>query len=896
MPGHEIKRPLSRMRDAFASAFFSLSFLLLAFTLIGCDRFFGHDEQVKDPLTMQEQGLSCVRSIGPDLRGFLAGQDRDPVKSVQCLSGALSKFAANTKGANPDGWTRGELSSFFEKYFKEESQARNTSEPFSTLAFEIAPFDADWVAQAKRRSIVTELFRWKAALFGGGEATLSRVELERIRTILEKVSGPLEAWRGQGRILSFAASLSGQSADIPSLERLTKSIRQVGEIFANELATNTGQKKIVREPMKLASLSDSLKQAGLDVLESRDRQQLVGIMKSIILAGDRSQIAGDEWSELARQATEMWISALRIQYGILQNSDAYSRDVDFVETTAQDILKSLARMVERHDGIISIEELRQLMTELENNRLLPKKVRAKSVNASFEAILGKLLGGNSLADKSELMKGLGQSQIERFKDVVHDWTEGQRIGIAIMSPVDFVTVDQAKISMSLIATADNDQVALRARHQMSELILRGRPLVHDPLGRLEISLDRVQGYRRTDLDALNITRVLMSAAMRGYSRETARAGNMPEINEAETQELFMDLKSIGRDLGIVDVRSLQSGYRTFMETNIFLSVSDGNAFISLHEMVEWFETVMGAGRVADQIHEDLVRDFKCGTNPVDVFGKQRLVAKCFRDNAAQVFLKRLSHLPNFVHALKTANARQNCPFFLQSFEKATRALGDSDLPVESSDIRAMSPVIHYVEALFTRYDANRSSILEKPEVWSVFPLIRPFIKKLAVDSTGKPIKLDTTMENAIFSWMLTFGEPPSGAGAGGITLYLYKWAMGLTNESAGFEDVVKILGSFAQVGREKKNKDFLAYYRTNRQLWENGIASNDKNIMTKTRELIQCSVEADVDLARLLQERGADIFAVDPKLDEDAQAEAVLGRMKSMVQANPQLQVLCLAF
>lgn len=890
MLGSHKKRLLSLVRDALASLTALVFLGASVLSITACDRFFGHDDQVKDPLTMRDQGLSCVRSVGPDLKAFLDGQDRDPVKSVDCLSGALGKFAANTRGANPDGWTRGELSSFFEKYFKEESQVKPSGEAPSVA------FEADWVSQAKRRSIVSELFRWKAALFGGGETTISREEVERIRGLLQKLSPALAEWRGQGRILSFAASLSGQPADITTLNRLTNSIRQVGEIIATELATNPPQKKTIREPMKLQALSDSLHQAGFDVLESKERQQLVRILKSVILAGDPQQIAGDEWSELARQASEIWVSALRIQYGIVQNTVAYDRDVDFVELTARDVTKSIGRMVERHDGLIGVDEIRSLVSELENNGLLPKSIRAKSVNSSLEAIFGKLLGGNSLANQNDLMKGLRSSHLDRLNDVIRDWTEGQRVGIAVMHPADFVTIDQAKQAMSVIVTTAVDKVGDRARQQMSELILRGRPLVHDPLGRLEISMERIQGYRRIDLDTLNFTRVLMSAAMRGYSHETARAGDMPQINEAETQELFMDLKSIGRDLGIVDVRSLQSGVRTFMETNVFLSVSDGDAYISLHEMVEWFETVMGAGRVADRIHEDLVRDYKCGTSPVDVFGKQRLNVKCFRDNLATVLRTRLSHLPNFIHALNMATERKAVPEFLLSFERAIRALGDSDLPVESSDIRGMSPVIHYAESLFTRYDANRSSHLESAEVWSVYPLIRPFIQKLAVDADGKPIKLDASEERAVFSWLLHYGSPPNSSGTGGIKFKLYQWTMAARNENASFEDVIKILSSFAQVGREKKNKNFLAYYASNGKQWEAGIASGDKKIMATTRDLVQCAAEADVDLLRLLQARRSDIFAIDPLLKPDEQGRAVLTRMKSMIQADPQLQVLCMAF
>ena len=73
-------------------------------------------------------------------------------------------------------------------------------------------------------------------------------------------------------------------------------------------------------------------------------------------------------------------------------------------------------------------------------------------------------------------------------------------------------------------------------------------------------------------------------------------------------------------------------------------------------------------------------------------------------------------------------------------------------------------------------------------------------------------------------------------------------------------------------------------------------ARGDKKMMEKTRDLFQCASEADVDLARLIQARRSDIFAVDSKLSDDDQGLSFLSRFKSMIQADPQLQVVCMAF
>lgn len=885
--------------------------LMTVVALTGCNHFFGHDDQVKDPMTVKDQGLSCVRTVGADLDVFMNGGDRDPVQIVDCLSSALTKFSENTRGASLDGWTRGELSSFFETYFKEESETHiriqtSASRTGGTapLSDAVANFDGDWIAQARRRAVVSELFRWKASLLGGGDTTLSRDELSRIRTLLVKARVPLAEWRGAGKLLSFRENFADHSADIPKLERITKSIRELTGLLAAELSATPSPSQSGsrgREPMNLQTLSSSLEQAGLRVLEAPERKSLIQAVKRVILAGEPQQIAGEEWPELVRQGGEIWIGALRLQYGIVQNISAYDRDLDFVQLTARDLATAMSRMVERHSGRISNDNIMRLATQLEANGLLPNTVKAKSVNGTLEAIFGKLLSGNSRPNQAELSSGLQRVHLERLLDVIQDWAEGQRVVLQIVAKSDYATVDHAKLVMSQIATKGKDRVDEAARLQLSELILRGRPLVHDQMKRLMIlPTDKILGYNRADLENLNITRVLMSAAMRGYSHEIARAGILPQITEAEIQELFMDLKSIGRDLGIVDVRSLQSGIRTFMEANIFLSVSDGNQFISLHEMAEWFETVMGAGRVADMIHEDLIKEGgggpRCGTGPVDVFGKLRLNAQCFRENIIPIFRSRMSHLPNFIRALDEAEKNRELPEFLRTLEMASRALGNSDLPIESSDVRVISPVVHYVEALFARYDVNSTSHLETPEVWSVFPLIRPFIQKLAVDADGKPIKLSAGEEKAVYSWLLEVGKPPSGTLGGKILLKSHQWTMWTVKEHAGFRDVVNILASFQEVGRTKKNNDVLKFYADNAKNWETALTRGDKKMMEKTRDLFQCASEADVDLARLIQARRSDIFAVDSKLSDDDQGLLFLNRFKSMVQADPQLQVVCMAF
>lgn len=872
----------------------SLSLAVLA--LSGCHHFFGNDNQVKEPLNFKEQGFSCVRTVGADLRMYLNGEDRDPVLVVDCLSAALAKFASNTRGANADGWTRSELSSFFETYFREESlvpfagsqlAAEPAVKPVPAKSAEsatVAPFDGDWVAQARRRAVVSELFRWKATLLGGGDQTLSRIELERIRGFLTKVRTPLMQWRGRGQVLSFHQALEGNEISTQLLDEITMAIRSVAAALNEELLWDGGARIRTRESMRIQTIAHSLEQAGIRSLSTQERKQFVRAVKLILVGGDPAVVSGSEWPVLLQQATELWIGALRMKYG--------SSDLDIADKLIADLGLTLHRMIERHGGRIEQSVLKELLVQLEVNKLLPAVVKAKSVNNAMDVILGKLLAGNSHPKKAELTRGLMREHADRLLEVFRDWNEGERVATEITGPAKFATLDQARVTMSQIAIKAKEAVGETARLQMSELILRGRPLVHDLQGRIMIvPTEQIHGYRRSDLSSLNLSRVLVNVAMRAYAYEPTRAGSMPQLTEDEAQEVFMDLKAIGSAAGVVDIRSLQSGNRTFMEANVFLSVSDGNQYMSMHETVEWFAMIVSAGKTADLIHADLLP--ACGTAPLDVFGRQRLKAKCFRDGIFPVLRTRMSHLPNVTRALNQVERSQTTAEFLRALERASRALGDTDLPLESSEIRVISPILHYAESLFARHDTNNSSVLDKPEVWGIFPLLQPFIQKMAAGSD-----LSRGEERAIFSWLLSEGEPPqtTSFGKAGLKLHQAQMALGLTNERATVQDVVTILASFNRVGREKKNADVISYYIENRSQWEAGISRSDRQTFEMTLKLFHCANEADADLSRVFLSRRADIFAFDSKLDEQKQAAVFLNRAKSIIQADPQLQLMCMGF
>ncbi|MBL7688003.1 MAG: hypothetical protein JNJ49_08200 [Bdellovibrionaceae bacterium] len=900
---------------------------LVLTSLIGCNHFFGNDKKVTDPLVMKDQSLSCVRTVGDRVSTYLKGSDdSDPADVADCLSRALKKFAADTRGrTSATGWTRSELATFFETYFKAEAaQARSvgfsgivnlTDALTGSSRDRVMPFDEGLGAQDKRRAIIDEVFRWKAVLLGGSEQTLTRNELERAQAILDGAREPLSGLKGVGDVLSMRRDQKVKAVSIADLAKIATSIRQIVRVINHEL----GRTDVVHSSMTIQSLALALEQTKFNFLETKERRELAENVKVLLVGGEAQVVSGREWTEILTQLSEILVATLRLKFGVFQNERLTLDGSDLLNITVAEGAQSLMRSIARHGGQIGISTISAVVVSLEKANLLPMGFHAVSINQTLGAVLGKLLSGAALPGAAENALGLSAVHLKRITEFVEDWNEGQHITAKLFAAGGArESLRRLRLEMARLASEPGSTARIRARRQMLELLSTGRPIVFSDADRVRLDIRPETDYselQAADFDALNVIRVLVSMALSGYAKEPSRAGNLPRVTEDEAQEIFLGLKAIGHDMGIVDVRSLTAGIRTFMETNLFLSVSDGDRFISFHETVEWLHLVRSAGKVADLIHGDLVSH--CGTTELDVFGKKKLQVDCFRERAWSSIEKQAPHLTVVQNGIKAS--REQKPGFLNwvqrlpkarkgllrsltplpdlkglmtTLERASRPIGDVDLPIESSELRVMMPILHYVESLFARFDVDRSGLLEEQEVWGIFPLARPFIQKIAGEEVGE------TYERAIFSWLIIKGYPPENTISGKAALTAWIAAQHFYAIDADIEDVLRVLASFQKASREQKNKTAIERVMADSEMWEAGIRLGDPTTIASIRDTFQCAQDADVGLKSILQLRRSDLFAVmrTPDKDVDERAKEFVAKLKSILYGDQELPRYCQMF
>jgi hypothetical protein len=845
-----------------------LSISILSLGVPGCGYFFGPKGTVR-PFEIKDEHLSCLSELTPLLNEWVKSEKPEKIESIlDCASVAIQKFSVSTRGENEDGWSKEELDQFLRKYIGK--------------------------GDGNKPSWLEDGLRYKQSILGGSADRLSRAEFLRLQTLISILKPALNKISPYLSILRFSKS----NVSVTEAEAAINSLREIAGTVEGEFKKLGAQGALPdRPPIEINTLANSLNSTSLMQLSVASYLPLVESLKRLVVGGHNGAIAAYEWPMLIHRVADIWIFALRINYKIANRDDFLTNDLPAVEAAIDEGTNLLTQIVRIHgrDGI-PIERLQDVISGLANSDLLPKGISAASLNEVLPVILSKILYGNSHQNSFAMNSVLSETQLRQFTSIIRDWLAGQRLLNQAMG--DSRTIDMHSLVLGLenIQNSALDAEELKIKPQLIQLLVNGRGLVFDNQSRLILVGGAQQpSYRRSDIERLNLARSIVTMLIRGYAHNSVNADKALGLTEAETQEIYLDARQIGLELGWVDSRSNTAGARTFLEGNLFLSVSNGDELFDLKEIVEWFHIVYSGGRLADRIHDEL--NPLCGIDGTsDVFGKRKLKSVCFRENFKLRFKRYFANLPGFVNWYsRGGDSLQNKVIW--AVERAGRATGLDYAPVDSSDLRSMAPIIQYDESLFLSRDADSNDVLDNGELWSAYSIVRPFIKKIV-----GPIADGETIQRAIFSWLLYFGEAPKQNWIGGGKIVLWAGARHFVSETADRLNILKVISSFASVARESRVNAIELFWKNRLKdagglrLLRYELESGSSATVRELSALFQCQPEAQATFTTALQLNSKSIFENSERASSIEDASAFISGIKTMITADSRLAVSCLPF
>lgn len=761
--------------------------------LFGCGRFLGDGPSRDRTANLGAGDLQpCLAGFPEAMADYFkarSGADRLDAALV-CADRALDLFQEKARFSRPGVWSRDETREFVDRYFK-------TTRPLAGES-------------------LTAVFRLKRSWFGGSETEMTRAELQRMRAMIGSL-------RATARALQPFADLYAVNSrfDLENPNDHARFDRALDALAssAREFAAGFGGQN--QSPMPVRGLLEilSLFQVGLT---SERLAPVLEAAKSIAIAPPAEVILPSEWGDVLETVARLYGERLRYAYFIKDRSWLDPHAVDAAESMARRTFRILRVALGRREPNESVrmEEWQRLLKALSALDLLPSGLRSSSLEAFLQPFFQRMLRFPGAPMTSERPEGLGPAQLARLDEVFTDWLDGHRL--AVEAPVTAVwSTDQLKEPLGFKVAAQ----------RLAELFTEGRPLAWRD-GRLHISAGGGT-LGRTDLATLNLVRWLSTWVVESYGDVVPSSvrGERPRtsMGEMQAQEFYEHARPLGVDLGFMDPRVLNAGARSYMEATLFTSVATPGDRLTPRHAAEFLALIMSGGSAADALYQDLTPE--CATETVDILGHPTLEAQCFRRGIRARFAQAFAHLPGMVAEMSSADDRK-WDELLNALENASRSAGVSSLPVESSEIRVMAPVLQYAESLAVKYDRQPlDGSLSELEIWEAFPVFRSFIRRLSAQS-GLALTIDGLegtfwgaalrrggadsvlgyAERTIFTYLVWGGEPPRPGLSGGAWLLFWGAARQAIGFSADRTALVRIIASINVMARERRLRALKSWY------------------------------------------------------------------------------------
>ena len=212
------------------------------------------------------------------------------------------------------------------------------------------------------------------------------------------------------------------------------------------------------------------------------------------------------------------------------------------------------------------------------------------------------------------------------------------------------------------------------------------------------------------------------------------------------------------DLKLIDPTSIHFGEKRFSDINLFTPISKGDSKISVQQVVYYAMMIISSSSTGKAMRETITPLCDLGQG-LDILGWEYLSPTCWRNQLLQQMTKFTGNFPRFQaywNSLSTPDKIQA----MKWLEHGSRRGGYSDEnPVGSFDLGAFATALYYTESMFTRFDQDWNSTLNKTEVNSAYPVFKSLIQGFAPIAGGN----DYILKGA-FTYIVKYRAMPDTSG------------------------------------------------------------------------------------------------------------------------------------
>ncbi len=776
---------------------------LLALSALNCGLKIGEAAPKNKPIVVGGAGFTCLSELSEKIDEFLGARmnETEIRQFMSCIRYGFESFGRRTRGSETDSFQPTEIASFLTEYFLKDKKISAT--------------------------LLSDMMIVKKALLGGPIDKVTRGDLiHAIETLkfFEEQAIKLNPYMDlyNFRIGRLWALQNGNPTS--RVEEAVSVLREVSVALGNRFAQ-------AAHPYPIESLESLLSEfrsfSGWskifpDARPTASWGEFLSAYKAVVTGDDSPYVRPQDWAVLLSSSAGVYGLHIKTKYARSKASLLYGDGLEALIRTGDDLVAIANAAIDRQPKkLISFTLLDRLIDSLPGVGLMPDKpnlaydwsdeekkdssLRASSVKMGVRALFDRILGDDAVPWRSRRSEGLSRVNIGQMVAEFSQWTEIQRFLDRTFKPGDNQSDRLETLSEKLGPIGASDQLMrlMGSKDASSEgmqivrtIEIQVRPLYRPGDNQVflteqsELPRHRVvHGFH--NLSLMNVMRGAISLLMRGYSSFKSGEGLFNKgMTEEEMQAFYMDVRDLGVDLGFFDPGSENSGVRAFREANLFTYSGNGILHprkapetiadhLTPSEAMEYLAFIYSGGNMGTEIYQamtnretGLCRKQSRGA-PNSRHGYPMVDRECFARELMAVLLPRLKTMPTLLTELNHATPERRHQVAQEIVETVTANSSSNPKYVEWHEITTLSMILHYTEAVMTRYNRDGDNILNTDEVWDAFVTFENYITVLIQNKCRKQIKgwitgltcdrMPKHLSAALFAYLVSNGKVPATA-------------------------------------------------------------------------------------------------------------------------------------
>lgn len=709
-----------------------------------CSDLLKSNKEQEKSLEFEDARLSCLDSSTDTLKQF-DRHSTDPdqiITSLKCYQTSLEYFNSKTKASldNPDNYTTDNLRKFFGKYLGDDSRVSE--------------------------SLADQMMLLKSALLGGSDSSMSRSELQNLISLMQMVQVEVAKLKPYWKMLLVA----DQSETVTS-EMITSAQKQLLESFGHILRKTQLSKsdysfndlrnlvyEIEMFAEKSAQPSQNVK-SWLDLVENTKK----------VLFGENVDMGSlAKWNEALRMVSEIHRFYMIYSYQF-NNVDMFSKPG--IESGDEMLVLSLKLL--DSSWVIKTTEIPFSVTEaffksLYEKKLLPDNITAAGIDETYRAIVTRVLERES-SNSAETVIGLDRKHLTTLKTEYEVWKSTQNFIDLFPEKFNYEEF-QKKLSEYKIKTDNhfsvpNPKLIREAWNDWKFHMNQKIPLLYTTEGQLKL-VSRPQDIKEWpwySLARLNVMRTLARSLMLGYGVNRTSFVVNEKLNEQSLTSWYADYGKLGVEIKAFDPRSGNSGPRSFFEANLFTMAGNGDGFNDRQEVFEFINIIFSSGLSGLTKIQNHMTEMKCDLPKIDIMGNAWIINDCFKVQLRKNFSNFFSNLDGLSNSVAKMSDQNWNDFYaeLLSFSKNPE---NNPNELETSDLRTMVVILHYIESMYIHFDLDRDDRLSKEELIQASSRFVGFFKTMFKLESDPNTLRDRFYKYAVsqgFACMVLTGQMPA---------------------------------------------------------------------------------------------------------------------------------------